>query len=253
MTGTSTATDLWVRRYHPVPAPAFRLFCFPHAGGSATFFFPVSAALSGTAEVLAMQYPGRQDRRGEQPIGTIAEMADQLAAALRPWTDMPFAFFGHSMGAVLAFETALRLEKDGISPTMLFASGRRAPSLVYDESVHRRDDDGLIEELKKLSGTDSRVLGDEELLRMVLPAIRSDYRAIESYRCEPGTRVSCPVTVLTGDNDPKTTLADARAWQDHTDGPFDMAVFPGGHFYLADHQQDINHRLAAHARTATTT
>lgn len=253
MTDTSTATDRWVRRYHPAAAPTFRLMCFPHAGGSASFYFPVSAALSSTVEVLALQYPGRQDRRREQPIGTVAAMADQLAAALRPWTDVPFAFFGHSMGAVLAFETALRLDKDGISPTMLFASGRRAPSLNYHESVHQRDDDGLVAELKKLSGTDERVLGDEEMLRMVLPAIRSDYKAIETYRCEPGARVSCPITVLTGDTDPRTTLDDARAWQEHTEGSFDMAVFSGGHFYLANHQQEINQRIRAHARTATAT
>ncbi|MER6046939.1 alpha/beta fold hydrolase [Streptomyces sp. NPDC001793] len=251
MTQSSTATDLWVRRYHPAPAAGSRLMCFPHAGGSASFYFPVSTALSGSVEVLAMQYPGRQDRHGEPPIGSISVMADQLADALRPWTDRPFAFFGHSMGAVLAFETARRLEKEGISPTMLFLSGRRAPSVFYDETVHQRDDEGLIAELKKLSGTDARVLGDEEILRMVLPAIRSDYRAIETYRCEPGAKVACPVTVLTGDDDPRTTIEDARGWQDHTDGPFDLAVYPGGHFYLADHQEDINKRLVAHARSTT--
>ncbi|MEU5214390.1 alpha/beta fold hydrolase [Streptomyces sp. NPDC020742] len=249
MTQSPAATNQWIRRFHPAPAPRFRLVCFPHAGGSASFYFPVSTALAGTAEVLAMQYPGRQDRQNEEPIGTVTGLADRLAEALRPWTDLPFAFFGHSMGAVLAFETARRLEKDGISPTMLFLSGRRAPSFVREESVHRSDE-GLIAELKKLSGTDPRVLDDPDLLRMVLPAIRSDYKAIETYRCEPGARVACPVTVLTGDNDPRTTVEEARAWQDHTDGPFDIAVYSGGHFYLSDHQQEINERLAEHARSA---
>lgn len=97
---------------------------------------------------------------------------------------------------------------------------------------------------------DARVLGDEELLRLVLPAVRSDYRAIETYRCASGAKVSCPVTVLTGDADPRTTLDDARAWQEHTDSAFDMAVFPGGHSYLTDHQKDISRRIASHARAA---
>ncbi|MFE9728774.1 thioesterase II family protein [Streptomyces sp. NPDC005794] len=244
---TTAATDLWVRSYHPAPAADARLVCFPHAGGSASFYFPVSAALSSVADVVAVQYPGRQDRHTEKGIETIAELADRAAEALRAYGDpLPLTFFGHSMGAVLAFEVARRLERDGRAPAHVFASGRRAPSSFRPENVHQRDDDGVIAEMRKLSGTDPRVLGDDEVLRMVLPAIRSDYTAIENYRAEPGAQIGSPITVLVGDDDPRTTLDEARAWEPHTMGTFDVKTFSGGHFYLTDHAQEVIALLKAH-------
>ncbi|MFH8978142.1 thioesterase II family protein [Streptomyces sp. NPDC017890] len=238
--------DQWVRRYHPAPDTSPRLVCFPHAGGSASFYFPVSAALSPGVDVAAVMYPGRQDRRAEPGIEDIATMADRAAAALVPFTDRPLTFFGHSMGAVIAFEVARRFERDGRGPVHVFASGRRAPSVFRPENVHQRDDDGIVAEMKALSGTDSRVLGDEELLRMVLPAIRSDYRAIEKYRAEPGATIGAPLTVLTGDADPRTSLDDARAWEQHTTGGFDLKVFPGGHFFLSERATDVLAVLKEH-------
>ncbi|MFD9076601.1 thioesterase II family protein [Streptomyces lasiicapitis] len=242
----TTAADLWLRSYHPTPDAAARLVCFPHAGGSASFYFPVSAALSQVADVVAVQYPGRQDRHTEKGIETIAEMADRIADVLRPDTSLPLTFFGHSMGAVLAFEVARRLERTGRAPAHVFASGRRAPSSHRPENVHQRDDDGVIAEMRKLSGTDPRILGDDEVLRMVLPAIRSDYTAIENYRAEPGAQIGSPITVLVGDDDPRTTLDEACAWEPHTLGTFDMKVFPGGHFYLTDNAPDVIAILKAH-------
>ncbi|MFD7541820.1 thioesterase II family protein [Streptomyces sp. NPDC059819] len=235
----TTAADLWLRSYHPTPDAAARLVCFPHAGGSASFYFPVSAALSPVADVVAVQYPGRQDRHTEKGIETVAELADRIAEVLRSDTSPPLTFFGHSMGAVLAFEVARRLERTGRAPAHVFASGRRAPSSHRPENVHQRDDEGVIAEMRKLSGTDPRILGDDEVLRMVLPAIRSDYTAIENYRADPGAQIGSPITVLVGDDDPRTTLDEARAWEPHTLGTFDMKVFSGGHFYLTDHAPDV--------------
>ncbi|MFI9027691.1 thioesterase II family protein [Streptomyces sp. NPDC053560] len=231
---TSTEESLWARCFHPAPASPTQLFCFPHAGGSAPFYFPVSAQLSSVTEVFAVQYPGRQDRRKEVAPADLNTLADQVYEALRPSLKArPTTFFGHSMGATLAFEVAHRLEADGGELSHLFASGRRAPSRVRDESVHRRTDEGIVDELKLLAGTDTSLLGDEEILRMILPAIRSDYQAIETYRCAPDVTVGAPVTVLTGDSDPKTSLDEAEAWRGHTTGPFDLKVYPGGHFFLS--------------------
>ena len=235
-----TDSDLWVRRFHPGSPGAPRLVCFPHAGGSASFYFPVSRTLAPVAEVLALQYPGRQDRRAEKGLETVDELADGIAGALAPYTDRPLVFFGHSMGAILAYEVALRLERQGVVLRHLFASGRRAPSRYRAESVHTRDDDGIMAELTALSGTDAAVLGDEEILRMVLPAVRSDYCAIESYRHAGDGRLSCPVTVLIGDEDPLVTLQEASDWSAHTSAGCELSVFQGGHFFLTRHQSDIN-------------
>ncbi|WP_250285771.1 alpha/beta fold hydrolase [Frankia sp. CiP1_Cm_nod2] len=234
---------MWIRRFHAVADPAGRLVCFPHAGGSAPFFFPLSQELSASAgpgrpgvEVLAVQYPGRQDRLGEPAVTSIAGLAEGIATALLPWGGEPLTFFGHSMGAVVAFEVALRLRARGQDgPVRLLASGRRAPSRYRQrQDVHRRDDAGIVAELRQLAGTDSRLLGDEEILRMILPAIRADYTAVETYRSAPDAVVHCPVTVFTGDVDPQVTIDEAQAWRGHTTGAFGLRVFPGGHFYLAE-------------------
>ncbi|GAA5062117.1 thioesterase II family protein [Streptomyces similanensis] len=237
MTTHGTDRDLWIRRYHPAEQARTRLLCLPHAGGSATFYFPVSRALAPRVEVLAAQYPGRQDRRQEPCIDNIPELADRLLPLVVAEQDgRPLALFGHSMGASLAFELAGLLEqRAGIVPVMLFASGRRAPSRFRpQDDVHRRGDEALLRDVRQLSGTDDRFLADDDLLRMVLPAIRSDYRAAETYRPQRVHRVSCPVTAFVGDDDPKAPLEDVRVWSEHTSGPFTMEVFPGGHFYLTE-------------------
>lgn len=240
-----TDPDLWVRRYHPAPDAPTRLLCLPHAGGSASYFFPASRALSPKIEVLAVQYPGRQDRRAEPAVETIDELADKVVDAIKGWTDRPLALFGHSMGATLGFEVALRLQDMGITPTCLFASGRRAPGTHRDERVHQRDDDGLIAEIRTLSGTDSRITEDDEVLRMVLPPIRSDYKAIETYECRPDARLDCPIQAFVGDSDPKATLDEVRAWKAHTSAQFSLHVYPGGHFYLDKHASSVLDKIIA--------
>ncbi|MEU9233177.1 thioesterase II family protein [Streptomyces subrutilus] len=235
----------WVRRSHPAPKAKVRLVCLPHAGGSASFYFPVSKALAPAVEVLAIQYPGRQDRRHEPNIPSIPDMADQIFAAVRPLDDRPLALFGHSMGAVLAYEVALRMQDAGLSsPVRLFTSGRRAPSCRRDERIPVESDEQLVAELRKLSGTDATMLADPELLEMIMPAIRSDYDAVLSYQYEPGRKLDCPVTVLTGDSDPRVTVDEAAAWEHHTTGPTDLHVLPGGHFYLVNQNERVIGLLA---------
>ncbi|MFE9796948.1 thioesterase II family protein [Streptomyces goshikiensis] len=232
--------DGWIRRYHAADESPIRLVCLPHAGGSASFYYPMSQALAPEVDVLSVQYPGRQDRRHEPGITDIGVYADAVTSALVPWLDRPLALFGHSMGAVLAFEVARRLEREHrFDPVHIFASGRRSPSSHRPETVHLRDDDGIVAEMRELSGTNAAILGDEEILRMVLPAIRSDYTAIENYRAEPEDTVDTPITVLTGESDPRTSREEAEAWRGHTRAAFDIHSYSGGHFYLAQHQPQI--------------
>lgn len=231
----------------PARNPAARLVCLPHAGGSAPFFRPVAVALGEGADVVCVQYPGRQDRRAETPIAEMSVLADRLAEILCADDDgLPLTLFGHSLGAVLAFEVARRLEADGRTPARIFASGRRGPATHRDEAVHKLDDAGILAELRAMNGTVSVLLDDEELMRAALPSLRADYQAVERYSCAPDATVACPITALTGDQDPKTTLAEAREWERHTTGGFELEVFSGGHFFLTEHAAAINELLRRH-------
>ncbi|MFJ3219866.1 thioesterase II family protein [Kitasatospora sp. NPDC086801] len=227
--------DLWLRRYHSAPRARIRLVCFPHAGGSASYYVPVSNALSPALDVVAVQYPGRQDRRGEPFVETVEELADILVDLIEPLADLPLALFGHSLGASIAFEVACRLESRGTVPLALFASGRRAPSRARDESVHLMDDQGLIAEIKQLGGTDAKLLGDQELMEMVLPATRNDYKAAELYRYTPRSPLATAIHAHIGVDDPKVSLDEAQAWKKHTTRAFELTTYPGGHFYLQDY------------------
>jgi pyochelin biosynthetic protein PchC len=240
----------WVRRFHPSPDAAARLICFPHAGGAATYYFPVAKALAPRVDVLAIQYPGRQDRRGEPSVDDARTLAELIVPELRPWLDRPVAFFGHSLGATVAFEVALRLEREDVRLLRLFASGRRAPSRYRDERVHQRDDAGLIAEMRRMEGTDSQLIEDADLLGMILPALRSDYRAAETYRYQPGPPLSCPVTAMVGDHDTQATLDEAAGWAEHTTGKFDLEVFPGGHFYLNTETAAVLKSISGHIESA---
>jgi surfactin synthase thioesterase subunit len=246
MSQTSTDDAAWLRRYRPVPSPAARLVCLPYAGGSAPYFRPVALALDPAVDVVAVQYPGRQDRRQEAPISDMNELADRVAEILDRQPALPLTLFGHSMGAVLAFEVARRLEAEGRGPAHVFVSGRRGPSTHRDETVHLRDDRGIMDELRATEGTAAAILNDEEMMRAALPALRADYLATESYRCAPGVAIEAPITALTGDRDPKTTLDECRAWAGHTLGGFELQVYSGGHFFLADNGPEINGMLDRH-------
>ncbi|MBV8541201.1 MAG: thioesterase [Pseudonocardiales bacterium] len=252
MTDVAADDSLWLRRFHTAPAPVHspdnpRLVCFPHAGGAASYFLSFSRSLAAVLEVVAVQYPGRQDRRREPCCDSMTELADRVLRVLKPLTDRPLALFGHSMGAIAAFEVARRLENEpGVSLVALFVSGRRAPSRYRAERVHQKDDAGLVAEIRALSGTDARILDSEELLRMTLPAVRGDYRAIETYRYQDGPKLRCPIHSLVGAADPQATIEEVAAWEEHTTGRFTISVFPGGHFYLNEHQVDIAGAVTTH-------
>jgi pyochelin biosynthesis protein PchC len=237
----------WVRRSHPSASAFGRLICFPHAGGSGSYYYPVSAALSPSIEVLAVQYPGRQDRRNEKNIEDIGELADRAFEEVVPWCQGPVALFGHSMGAIVAFEVARRLEHNsGISLLALIVSGRRGPATHRTETVHLRGNDGVGAEMRRLSGTNAVLLDDQELAEMVLPATLSDYKAIETYRYQPGPGLSCPILALSGENDPLTTRAEIEDWAQHTNGEFALELYPGGHFYLNDRPAEITKKISAY-------
>jgi pyochelin biosynthesis protein PchC len=235
----SEATDSdWIRSFDPASEMAPAMVCFPHAGGSASYFRSLSAALTPSVNVLAVQYPGRQDRLREPTISSIRQLADQTLQALEPLTQ-PLALFGHSMGALVGYELALRLaQRTEVELTRLFVSGRRAPSIQRDEGVSL-DDQSLVSEVRALGGTESVLLEDQEVVEMILPAIRSDYTAVLDYQPDPAEILTCPVTALVGSADSNTSVEEARAWKEHTRGPFDIEVLQGDHFYFAEDVEEL--------------
>ncbi|SDH51459.1 Surfactin synthase thioesterase subunit [Actinokineospora alba] len=236
--------DLWVRGFHPAPAAAHRLVCLPHAGGAASYYFPLSKALSPDVDVLAVQYPGRQDRAAEPLVDSVHELADRLADVIAPRVDRPLSLFGHSMGAAVAFELASRLQERGITAHRLFASGRRAPSLVREgERVHEADDAGVISAMKRLGGVDTALFDVPELVELILPSVRNDFRAVETYRARSGPPLDTPIVALTGDDDPTTSVEEARGWASHTSVGFSLEVYSGGHFFLNEHMGAVVGRI----------
>jgi surfactin synthase thioesterase subunit len=226
---------VWFRRFHASAGAACELICFPYAGGSAPYWRRLSAELSPAVDVVAVQYPGRQDRYREPPVGDLHLLADLIAEALGPPGERPRALLGHSMGASLAYEVAVRLARE---PHLLVLSGRRAPSLPPQDWGWLKDDASLIARVGTLGGTDAAILADPELLEMVLPALRADYLALVSYQGTQGRPLSCPVLALAGDQDIDVAEGDVEAWRHHTSGDFHLRVFEGGHFFLNDHVRE---------------
>ncbi|SFP31270.1 alpha/beta fold hydrolase [Actinomadura madurae] len=235
MTGTEPGgqDDRWLRIYRPRPDAALRLVLLPHAGGSASFYRFWPGLMPDSVEVVAVQYPGREDRLGDPRIDDMDDLATALTGVISRQVRAPYALFGHSLGAAVAYETARRLEDSGPGPVHLLASGRHAPQDFRHEDVHLRDDDALVAELTRLGGTAAVLLSEPALREMVVPILRNDYRLAETYRCADPRPLRCPITAVIGERDPEVTRAEARRWEHLTRAAFKLWVLPGGHFYLS--------------------
>ncbi|MEU1779356.1 alpha/beta fold hydrolase [Streptomyces abikoensis] len=228
----------WVRRY-TAPSGAKQVVCFPHAGGAAGFYRPWAMALKGEYDLLAVQYPGRQDRIGEPCATTMDEMVRRATAALLPELDRPTVFFGHSMGGLVAFEVARRLAAVGRQPEALFVSCSRAPGDRDPADLIDTDDESLRTEVRRLGGMDPRLLDDPALMEMLLPPLRGDFALLRSYDFQPGPELSCDIVSLVGTEDPLVSPGLARRWGRYTSGGFQAHELPGDHFYLVERQAEV--------------
>ncbi|WBB94521.1 alpha/beta fold hydrolase [Verrucosispora sp. WMMC514] len=234
-----TSGQRWLRRLTTADAPGgrprVRLVALPHAGGAASFYHRWARLLPRDVELMAVQYPGRQDRADEPCAVTMPELADPIAAALTSMAGPTMAVFGHSMGAAVAVEVTRRLEERTGRPLLrLFVSGRPAPHRQHPTAVHSGGDDALLADLRRLGGTDESLLAQPGLREMVLPSLRADYRLIERYRPATAAPLRTPITALCGDRDPEVSPEEAAAWREQTSGDFRAQVLDGDHFYVTE-------------------
>nr|WP_308406119.1 alpha/beta fold hydrolase [Streptomyces sp. TML10] len=236
-----------IRTFHHRDGAA-RLVCFPHAGGGASAFTALAAALPDDIEVHAVQYPGRQERHREPCAETIEELAAAAATALSGYDDRPLFLLGHSMGALVAFETARRL-RGRAEVTRVFASAARAPSAEWEEpDVDRLTDEQMVDGLRLLGGVPEAVLADPETTAEILRQLRADVRALRRYRCGDRAAVAAPLTVVLGTRDPKNSVAQMAEWARHTTGDHAVETLPGGHFALLEHPAEVAELLTRSIR-----
>ncbi|MEU3050724.1 alpha/beta fold hydrolase [Streptomyces sp. NPDC006984] len=209
------------------PDAEVRMICFAHAGGGSALFLPWRRRLAPRIDVVPVVLPGRERRIQERPHTRMADLVAELVPALRPLLERPYVLFGHSMGAMVAYEVAQRLRP---APGMVFVSGRRMPGVTGER--HLLGDRDLLGVVNGLGGTPSALLDSPDLASLFLPALRADFQLVETYRPAHTPPLACPLTALTGDADPEVTPAQMARWGDLTAGGFGLHVFPGDHFYL---------------------
>lgn len=230
---TRQKNNPWLLVRKPRPRAAIRLFCFPFAGGGASIFREWPEKLPGDIEVCAVQYPGRENRIRESPVDNLHVIVTTLFNLLLPRMDIPYAFFGHSLGAKIAFETAKKLSKErGYHPACLFVSGSRAPHITAKLQLHQLGETEFINSLRRYAGTPEVVLQNRELMNVFLPMLRADFILAEKFDSDPSEKVEFPICAFVGDNDEIAPLHEVEEWRRFTNGHFEMKVFKGDHFFF---------------------
>ncbi|MGW5847871.1 thioesterase II family protein [Streptomyces sp. NPDC055254] len=239
-----TSSEVWFRCPRPMPGAQARLVCFAHAGGSAAAFR--SWDMGPDVEVVGVQYPGRADRFGDPFPEDLEQLGREVGEAIATLDERPTALFGHSLGALVAYEAARHLEEIGQAPVYLFASACRSPQVADSRPpIARLDDATLAAELMKMGGTDALVLADLELRDLVLPYIRADFALLEAYAPLAEPLAVTPVLALNAVADPYVTCAEMAGWSGVTQAGFRAERFAGDHFYLVPRQEEVLATLRA--------
>jgi medium-chain acyl-[acyl-carrier-protein] hydrolase len=240
-------SDPWLPYVQPDASCRARFFCFPYAGGSASLYHEWADALPGGVQLAAVQLPGRGARLCESLSQNVHDIVARVADALPPWLDQRFALFGHSMGALIAFELARTLRRRGMaSPMALFVSGRRAPrSIDPDPPIHALPDEAFLAEMRALNGTPEELLRNPEMMELLLPTLRADFAVCETYTYTPEPPLDCPIHVFGGDADRDVSIAALEPWREETTAGCHIHVFPGDHFFIHSLRRDVLRRLSA--------
>ncbi|KAF0808146.1 pyochelin biosynthetic protein PchC [Alcanivorax xiamenensis] len=231
-----------VRCFRLSEQPSARLVCLPHAGGSASCYRDWGKALPDHLDLLAVQYPGREERYPEPFADSLEALADEITEALTLFAEVPLVLFGHSLGAALAYEVALRLRRRNLSLKRLVVSAHPAPHRQRESALHQQGDTALLDDIRRLSGG-STPLDEPAMRELFMPMLRNDYRLIERYRRDFPDEIDVPVDVCFPVDDDEISGDEVRAWQDVTPWTLGVLPFRGGHFYLREQYRDVVDRV----------
>lgn len=230
---SSNTGGAWLRFFDRQPCAGLRLFCFPYAGAGPSVFKDWPALLLPGVEVIGVNYPGRESRIKEALTNNLHVLVDALAKAIVPYLDRPFAFFGHSMGAYVCYELSQVLEqRNALRPEQVFISAAGAPHLPEPDPIHKLSSRDFLKALLRLDGFSPEVLAHPELVQLVLPALRADFTACETYRFQIEAPAMFPLTIYGGTMDKRVGRDRLEAWRQHAGSSFSMSLFEGDHFYL---------------------
>lgn len=248
-TPAPAAEQTWFVR-HGSPEPALRLFCFSYAGGGTTVFRGWSEQLPEQVEVCAIQLPGRESRATEPPYRRLVTLVADLHTAITPLLDRPFAFFGHSMGALIAFELARQLRRAGTpQPERLFLAAFRAPQLPNPNiRIYHLPDEVLKTVLAK-EGTPQSVLDNAEIMRALLPTLRADFELCDTYEYHHEAPLQAPMSVFGGQQDVRVGRTDLENWKVQAGNDFRITMLPGPHFFIHGNQDVLLAQLTTELRS----
>lgn len=246
----ATTLGSWIAFRKPNPQARLRLFCFPYAGIGAAIFRTWPVGLPADVEVCPVQFPGRGIRQMETPFTRLAPLVQALAQALAPLLDKPFAFFGHSLGALVGFELARQLRRQSdVQPVRLFVSADRAPQIPRrNPPFHALPAEEFLAELRHLNGIPGKVMEHAELMEIMLPVLRADFAVYETYVYSTEPPLDCAISSFGGLQDHRVGRGDLEAWRDQTSISFSLRMFPGDHFFLNTSQPLLLEALSQELR-----
>ena len=248
----------WLGFPKPNPHAQMRLFCFPYAGGTAAIFRKWPDLILTSVEVCVINLPGRAGRLREPLFTNLLTLVQAMVPFIHPFLDRPFAFFGHSMGALISFELARHLRRERApAPAQLFLSARSAPHLPdTDQRTFDLPEAEFIDELRRLNGTPREVLEHPELMQLMIPMLRADFSVCQTYEYEKEPPLDSPFTIFGGLDDDEVPRANLEAWREHSSSTFKLRMLPGGHFFLNSEQalllNILSQELAALIRPTST-
>ncbi len=231
----------WLEHFTPRPQAALRLYCFPYAGGAALIYRHWGKKLPEEVEVCPVQLPGRWGRISEPPFRDLDSLVLNIREGLREEITKPYILFGHSMGALIAFELARLLQGEKVNPPrLLVVSAAFAPQRASrPQPTFGLPDGALIQRIRELNGTPEEILQNSVMLQTFLPILRADLEMAETYRFIPGEKLCCPILALGGEEDPEVNLKEMEGWAAQTEKSFTLKRLPGGHFFLHDQADQI--------------